>query len=43
MEKYIDYNKLRFIIKKQIDKINKCYKCEINIRYMPFCYMEGYE
>lgn len=43
MNKYIDYNAFRQIIKVQIDKIKAKLNCEINIRYMPFCDMEGYE
>ena len=43
MEKFIDYNKFRLEIKKQIDKINKHLNANIYIRYMPFCDMEGYE
>lgn len=42
MQQYIDYVKFRPLIKQQIDKINNRLKCEINIRYMPFCDMEGY-
>ena len=42
MEKYIDYYVFRQVIKQQIDKIKQKLKCEINIRYMPFCDMEGY-
>lgn len=40
---YIDYDKVRNIIKQQIDKINSKLSCQINVRYMPFCKMEGYE
>lgn len=43
MDKYIDYVKFRPIIKQQIDKIKSKSDCMINIRYMPFCDMEGYE
>ena len=42
MGQYINYDRFRTIIKKQINKITQCLKCEINIRYMPFCNMEGY-
>lgn len=41
---YIDYHKLRVVIKKQIDRIkNKLPDTLVFIRYMPFCDMEGYE
>lgn len=44
MGNLIDYNKLRPIIKKQIDKLEEklpnALKC---IRFMPYCGMEGYE
>lgn len=43
MNKYIDYNIFRKVIKTQIDKIKTKLNCQINIRYMPFCDMEGYE
>lgn len=43
MTKYIDYTAFRKIIKTQIDKIKSKSNCQINIRYMPFCDMEGYE
>lgn len=43
MDKYIDYAEFRPIIKQQLDKINSRSNCMTNIRYMPFCDMEGYE
>lgn len=43
MVKYIDYNMLRRMLKNAIDKINQHYSAMINVRYMPFCDMEGYE
>ena len=44
MEKYIDYSKLRPILKKSIDIIEKRLpKSLIFVRFMPFCDMEGYE
>ena len=44
MSNYIDYVKLRPILKTQIDKIRKDLpKTLICVRYMPFCDMEGYE
>lgn len=44
MDQYIDYTKIRPILKKCIDKIkNELYNTLICVRYMPFCDMEGYE
>lgn len=44
MEKYIDYSKLRPILKNSIDKIEKILpNTLIFVRFMPFCEMEGYE
>lgn len=41
---YIDYNKLRPILKRSIDRLkNLLSNTLIFIRYMPFCDMEGYE
>jgi len=40
----IDYNLVRPILKKQIDKINAALSSSlVFVRYMPFCNMEGYE
>lgn len=44
LEQYIDYNKLRNILKSQIDKIrNKLPNSLVFVRYIPYCEMEGYE
>lgn len=43
MDQYIDYIKFRPIIKQQLDKISSKSSSIVNIRYMPFCDMEGYE
>ena len=44
LENTIDYNVLRPILKNSIDKLKYNLKhVFINIRYMPFCNMEGYE
>lgn len=44
MHNQIDYNIIRPILKKQIDKIKiHLPNSNIFIRYMPFCDMEGYE
>lgn len=44
MHKFIDYDILRQALKHSIDTIKeKLPTCEINIRYMPFCDMQGYE
>lgn len=41
---FIDYNLLRATLKDQIDKLRfKIPSAEVNVRYMPFCAMEGYE
>lgn len=44
MEKYIDYTRLRPVLKKSIDRIEKTLTdTNIFIRFMPFCDMVGYE
>jgi len=40
--KEIDYLKVSNNIKKLIDSL-KTYQFEINVRYIPFCFMKGYE
>lgn len=44
MSKFIDYGKLRPILKRNVDFIcENLPKCLVYVRYFPFCGMEGYE
>ena len=44
MSQFIDYDSLRPALQKQVNKIEQCLPgTEVNIRYMPFCEMRGYE
>lgn len=44
MDQYIDYCRLRKVLKQQIDKISKSLPNSLSfVRYVPYCEMEGYE
>ena len=44
IDHYIDYSKLRVVLRRQLDKIKKALPTScVFIRYIPYCEMEGYE